>query len=250
MGNDEFRAKFGHDVARAEASIQRHPECASDASTIQNWPTPSTSNMQNSKPSIGRRAFRAFARYSIVFLIGIGVTLAWQSYSDEAMEMIRTEAPSLAWLLPVSTAKPPPDDQAVCHRSCKLLAELVQRLKLMAFDLAVVRRSVEQLATMVEQLAAKQDQLAAEHCDIAVGRTLTLARSRSNPHLSPGQSPRANPRNPLRSRRPRSHHQCRRRRLLLDNSCADGSAECKPRQRPGVFLLVANDELLDVRFRF
>ena len=145
----------------AEPSPRTCPRIRLEASNIQNWPTPPPSNMQNSKPSIGRRTSRAFARYSIVFLIGIGVTLAWQSYGDEAMEMIRTEAPSLAWLLPVSTAKPPPDDQASAAAAVAS-AELVQQLKPMAFDLAIVRRSVEQLATTVEQLAAKQDQMAAK----------------------------------------------------------------------------------------
>ena len=159
MGNDEFRAKFvlmtmPADLAPQSDVIQNWPN------PIQNWPTPPPSNMQNSKPSIGRRTSRAFARYSIVFLIGIGVTLAWQSYSDEAMEMVRTEAPSLAWLLPVSTAKPPPDDQGSTTAAASS-PELVQRLE-PGSDLAIVRRSVEQLATMVEQLAAKQDQLAAK----------------------------------------------------------------------------------------
>ena len=81
-------------------------------SNIQNWPAPPTSDIQKSeKRSIGRRMSRALARFSVVFLIGIGATLAWQSHSDEAMEMLRREAPSLAWLLPVSRAKPPPSDQ-------------------------------------------------------------------------------------------------------------------------------------------
>src|SRR5262245_14124279 len=73
------------------------------------WSTPRPSNIQKSeKRSIGRRMSRAFAHFTIVFLLGIGATLAWQSYGDEAMEMVRTEAPSLASLLPVSKAKPPP----------------------------------------------------------------------------------------------------------------------------------------------
>jgi hypothetical protein len=55
-------------------------------------------------------------------LIGAGATLAWQSYGDEAMKMVRTEAPSLAWLLPVSAAKPPPDDQGSTARLQVLLS--------------------------------------------------------------------------------------------------------------------------------
>ena len=155
---------------------------------IQNWPTPPPSNMQNSKPSIGRRTSRAFARYSIVFLIGIGVTLAWQSYSDEAMEMIRTEAPSLAWLLPVSTAKPPPDDQASATAAVAS-AELVQQLKPMAFDLAIVRRSVEQLATTVEQLAAKQDQLAAKQDQMSHIAVLKSVEPPPQPRAVPPRKP-------------------------------------------------------------
>jgi hypothetical protein len=124
-----------------------------------NWSTPSPSNIQKSeKRSIDKRISRAFARYSIVFLIGIGTTLAWQSYGNEAMEMIRTEAPSLAWLLPVSTATPTPNGQASAAAVVPS-GELVQQLKPMALDLATVRSSVEQLGVKIEQLAAKQDQM-------------------------------------------------------------------------------------------
>jgi hypothetical protein len=129
VGNDEFRAKCISRLA--------------DASPL---------NTMN------------FARYSIMFLIGIGVTLAWQSYSDEAMQMVRTKAPSLASLLPV--AKPPPDSRwsNAAAASPPQLAQqfevnLVQQLLL---GLGTVRRSVEQVAIKVDQLAAKQEQLAAK----------------------------------------------------------------------------------------
>jgi hypothetical protein len=94
-------------------------------------------------------------RYSIVLLIGIGATLAWQSYGSEAMEMIRTEVPPLAWLLPVSTAKPIHDEQGPATTDAS--SPQVERLEL---SLLVLRRSVEQVALMVEQLSAKQDQMA------------------------------------------------------------------------------------------
>src|SRR5262245_34326741 len=126
-------------------------------SNIQNWPKPGPSNIQNNQRrlSIGRRMSRACARYSIVLLIGIGATLAWQSYGDVSMEMVRTEAPSLAWLLPVSKVKPPSKESV----AAAVTAELVQQLKPMALDLAIVRRSIEQLGVKVEELAAKQDQM-------------------------------------------------------------------------------------------
>ena len=105
----------------------------------------------NSRPSIGKRAFRALIRFFFAVLIGIGATLAWQSYGDEAKAMITTWAPSLGSLLPVSALESPAAPAA--------LAQLEQKLKPMALDLAIVRRSLEQLAAMQDQLAAKQVQM-------------------------------------------------------------------------------------------
>ena len=89
-----------------------------------------------------------------MFLIGILATLAFQSYGDKTMEMIRTEVPSLAWLLPVATAKPP--EAASSAQLAQQLEGLTQQLGL---GLAAVRRSLEQLTGKVEQLAARQDQM-------------------------------------------------------------------------------------------
>ena len=98
------------------------------------------------KPSTIRQIPRRPARFAVALLIGVGVTLAWQSYGAET---VRAWAPSLAWLLPAS-----PPGPAVTS------AELQQLLKPMAIDLALVRRSEEQLATNQDQLARKQDQIA------------------------------------------------------------------------------------------
>jgi hypothetical protein len=152
---------------------------------IQNWPKPGPAQIPNSeKRSIGRRISRAFARYSIVFLFGIGATLAWQSYGDEAMEMVRTEAPSLAWLLPVSRAQPPPDDQG----STKAAANSPQ-LERLELSLLVVRRSVEQLALMVEQLSVKQDQLAAKQDQLSHIATLKSVESPPQSRAVPPRKP-------------------------------------------------------------
>jgi hypothetical protein len=97
------------------------------------------------RPPVGRRIFRTLTRFSIAVLIGIGGTLAWQFYGDAAREMAVARAPTLAWLLSVSTTKSP----AVAATS----PDPVQLLEPLASNLDVVRRSVE-------QLAAKQDQMA------------------------------------------------------------------------------------------
>jgi len=91
----------------------------------------------------------------MMFLIGIIATLAFQSYGENAMEMVRAEFPSLAWLLPVSTAKPPTvasSPQPVQQLEAGLAQQLVG-------GFAGVRGSLEQLADKVEQLAAQQDQM-------------------------------------------------------------------------------------------
>ena len=115
------------------------------------------------RPSIGRRIFRAVVRFFIAVLLGVGATLAWQSYDDEAREAVRTRAPSLVWLLPVSTPK---SDLAAVRSSLEQLAvkqeqiaqavpsfDSVQQLEPITRDLAAVRSSLEQLAVKQEQMA-------------------------------------------------------------------------------------------------
>jgi hypothetical protein len=103
---------------------------------------------RSDKPSTSRRLRRSLARFFLAVLIGVGGTLAWQFYGEEAKEMLRTWAPSLGWLLPVSTMKAPAPTVTTAD------------LKPVAIDLALVRRSIEQLGANQDQLARKQDQLA------------------------------------------------------------------------------------------
>jgi hypothetical protein len=93
----------------------------------------------SNKPSPIRQISRVLASFSVVLLIGVGATLAMQSYGGE---MVRAWAPSLGWLFPASPS-----------------AELQAQLKPVALDLAIMRRSVEQLASNQDQLARKQDQM-------------------------------------------------------------------------------------------
>jgi hypothetical protein len=107
-------------------------------------PHPSRLNdreVASDRPSIGRRMLRSLTRFSIAALIGVGVTLGWQSYGDAAKEMVIARAPTLAWLLSTSTTKP-----------ATISPGPVQQLEALAFNLDVVRRSVEQLAAKQEQI--------------------------------------------------------------------------------------------------
>ena len=110
------------------------------------------------RPSVGRRIFRTLTRFFIAVLIGVGGTLAWQSHGDAAREIVVARAPTLAWLLSVSTTKPP----AVAATS----ADPMQQLAPLASNLDVVRRSVEQLAAKQEQMAQNIAALQAVEEDI------------------------------------------------------------------------------------
>jgi hypothetical protein len=142
----------------SQSSLHHH-----ERDVVQEWPrVPRPSGVKNdpftrAKRSIGRRIFRTVTRFFIAILIGVGVTLAWQSHGDEAKEMVSTWAPSLAWLLPVSATKTPPEAQGSATATS---AELVQQLKPVTLDLAIVRHSLEQLSAKIEQVAAKQEQMA------------------------------------------------------------------------------------------
>jgi TolA-binding protein len=123
-------------------------------------PSPKTDPFTNKKRSTGKRMVRALFRWITAVLIGVGGTLAWQSHGEEAKEMVRTWAPSLAWLLPASTTSSV-DGQASAAAGITS-AELVQQLKPVTLDLAIVRHGVDQLATTIKQLAAKQEEMAQE----------------------------------------------------------------------------------------
>jgi hypothetical protein len=94
---------------------------------------------------LGKLAPFAFARYLMVFFIGVGVTLAWQTYGNDAREMIAPAALSA--------------DQ--------------QRFNALWLDVDAVRQSIDRVATAiatgqeqtthsVDQLAAGQEQMTRE----------------------------------------------------------------------------------------
>jgi hypothetical protein len=111
------------------------------------------------RPSIGTRIVRAVTRFSVAVLIGIGGTLAWQAYGDQAREMAVAQAPSLGWWLSAPKTKP-----AVA--AAAISPDLTQQLAPLAQNLDAMRRSVEQLAARQEQLAQNVATLQAVGQDI------------------------------------------------------------------------------------
>lgn len=114
--------------------------------------------LASGRPSIGRRIFRTLSRFSIAVLIGVAATLGWQSYGDAAKEMLVARAPTLAWVLSVSTTKSP----VVAATS----TDPMQQLAPLAFNLDVVRRSLEQVTAKQEQMAQNIAALQAVEEDI------------------------------------------------------------------------------------
>ena len=106
------------------------------------------------RPSFGKRAFRAL----IIFGLGIGATLGWQSYGDTAREMIVNAYPELAWLAPQAAALAQSASDAAVPTASAMPARDPQQLEA-SLNLAAVRKSVDQLAL---QVAAAQQQLAGD----------------------------------------------------------------------------------------
>ena len=95
-----------------------------------------------STPSVTKRISRASTVFMFLFLLlaGVGGTLAWRSYGDQATNMIS------AWALPGATTKPADSPEVS-------LQELQQQITSIATDLAAVKKTLEQ------QSAANHDQL-------------------------------------------------------------------------------------------
>ena len=97
------------------------------------------------RKSIGRRMFRAVARFVILISIGVGATLGWQAYGDMAKQMFAAYVPEQAWLLSYLPGTKPPAAVAAA-------ASPVLQLEPLSANLEMMRRSFEQLAVRQEQM--------------------------------------------------------------------------------------------------
>ena len=139
-------------------------------------------HIASDRPSIGRRILRTLTRFFIAILIGIGATLAWQSHGDTARDMVVARAPSLGWLLSVSTTKSP--------AMAATAPDPVQQLEPLASNLDVVRRSVEKLAAKQEQMAQNIATLQAVTDDIRERVSTTPPSSPSQQQAAPNPQPK------------------------------------------------------------
>jgi hypothetical protein len=140
--------------------------------------------ISGNKPSIGRRVFRTFI-YSLT--VAALVAVAWQAYSDdETRKIIRAwEHSSLTWLSSLSGHKssvgphlaaastPKSSDQAAAVAQSEsapagadVSREGQQQLQAAVSDLAIIRRTVEQIASKQEQMAQDIATLQAAERDV------------------------------------------------------------------------------------
>ncbi len=144
------------------------------------------------RPSIGRRTLRSVTRFFIAVFIGVGATLACQSYGDAAREMVVARVPILAWWLPVPGTKPP----VVASTS----PASVQQFESLTSNLDVVRRSLEQLAAKQEQMARNVATLQAVEEDVRQKMSYTppspSQQAVSIPQQKPPQSRARSPSTP------------------------------------------------------
>src|SRR5215470_8159927 len=82
----------------------------------------------------------AFARFLMIFFIGVAATLAWESHGDAARERIVSWSPHLGWLAPpAAPASASPDQLVTISRG-----------------LAAVRQSIDKLAADITKLQTTQ----------------------------------------------------------------------------------------------
>ena len=95
----------------------------------------------------GKRASRPLAHFLITFYIGVAATLAWQSYSGVARQVVANLSPQLGWLAPQTAAADPVPDRI------EQIAHSVDQ---------IVTAGQEQITRSVDQLAVGQEQMTRE----------------------------------------------------------------------------------------
>jgi len=135
------------------------------------------------RPSLARRIRRGSARFLTIFCLGVGTTLAWQSFGDGARGMIAKSSPQLAWLGPKTEPVVPTVPNAVTA------AVASPELQQLALGFAAVRQSVDlltsQFATSQQEMRGDIVKLQADEQEIL--HKLSAAPSR--PTAAPAHKP-------------------------------------------------------------
>jgi hypothetical protein len=176
---------------------------------------PRNDRFPRERRSFAKRAPLAVARFVITFLIGVGATLAWQSYGDTAREMIANASPLLAWLAPPPVAQDPAETiapVAPVGTPAASSADL-QQLGAASLDLYAVRQGVDRIAAnqdqmtrTIGQLAAGQEQMTREIAKLqSLEQYLLYKNSEPPPRPAPAARPAGRPAQPPAAQPPAAH---------------------------------------------
>jgi hypothetical protein len=132
------------------------------------------------EPSLGRRASRAILRFLVTLGVGVGGTLAWQAFGDDARQMMAMAYPQqLAWVAPQATTNAlAPQGAAAPASAAPAPAVDQQQLNALSLNLAAVRQSVDQLAA---QVASGQQQMSGDIARLQASEQDILAKIAASP---------------------------------------------------------------------
>ena len=125
------------------------------------WTYSKNDNFPSIRPSRRKRALRALARFIMTLSIGVGGTLAWQSYGDAARETIAKSSPQLSWLAPQPAAVQTPPAVPPNMVASAAPSPDQQQLKAMSLGIAAIRQGVDQLVAARNQMTNEITQLRA-----------------------------------------------------------------------------------------
>src|SRR5262249_54227528 len=147
-------SKLSHSRSDVATSL-RGPEPLRDETP--HWADSKNDNFPSIRPSRRKRASRALARFLITLCIGVGGTLAWQSYGDAAREMIAKSSPQFSWLAPqAAAAQTPPAVQTPPNMVASAAPSPdLQQLKAVSLGIAAMPQSVDQLQNQKTNEIAK-----------------------------------------------------------------------------------------------
>jgi hypothetical protein len=178
--------KPAEDLQSLIAKVDRHLDHeTSERTTIYDRLRAIDGQMKELEGQTKRRASEVFGRYLVAICLGVAVTLAWQPYAEATKQIIATRAPELGWspeakqmiagwVQQLGWTKPPVENTPapVAQTAPETIAPTAapsldpEQVQQMTQRLALLRQTVEQLASTQNQMAHEITRLQAADVEI------------------------------------------------------------------------------------
>jgi hypothetical protein len=179
--------KPAEDLESLIAKIDRHLDHeTSERTTIYDRLRALDGQMKGLESQTKRRVSGAFGRYLVAICLGVAVTLAWQPYAEATKQIIATRAPILGWSPgakqmiagwfeehgwtkpPVVENIPAPATQTAPETVVPTVAPSLdpEQMQQMTQRLALLQKTVEQLAATQDQMGHEITRLQAANVEI------------------------------------------------------------------------------------